>query len=331
MELSNKVKKSISNYLNISDKYVIAIAIYNKGKEEYITLNKDGIVNNANLYFDLGSISKTFTAHLTLKLCDDGLLDLDTSISNYLDLKPGIYPTIRQLLSHQCGYHHLSPVQITVPALLRHSYQKHNIYQNITNDDVIKLIKPKSKKEYAYSYSDFPYAVVACLISKILNRPFGYILQDFITNDLKLLDTKLGYNVTRNINGYIKNKPVEFWKWKSNNPYLSGGGVISNIKDVLNYIKIELQSDKKYIKDAHKKMADKGHIIPCLGWHSYDKSNQLWHVGGVGTFRSSIIINKKSQVGVAVLGNAKGIKNGNIHYIAKQLYSEIKRNKIYLK
>lgn len=30
------------------------------------------------------------------------------------------------------------------------------------------------------------------------------------------------------------------------------------------------------------------------------------------------------------MGNAKGLKRGNVHYIAKQIYSEINRNKIKL-
>ena len=68
----------------------------------------------------------------------------------------------------------------------------------------------------------------------------------------------------------------------------------------------------------------------CFGWHTYKKSNQLWHVGGVGTFRSSIILNKKLKLGVAVLGNAKGRATANCHYIAKMLCSELKNKRIKL-
>lgn len=67
-----------------------------------------------------------------------------------------------------------------------------------------------------------------------------------------------------------------------------------------------------------------------MGWHTYKKSNQLWHVGGVGTFRTSVILNKQLRIGVAVLGNAKGKSSANAHYIAKMLYSELKSNKIDL-
>ena len=49
-------------------------------------------------------------------------------------------------------------------------------------------------------------------------------------------------------------------------------------------------------------------------------------LGGAGTFRSSIIINKLKRCGG--LGNAKGIKSANVHYIAKMIYSEIKIKKV---
>lgn len=78
-------------------------------------------------------------------------------------------------------------------------------------------------------------------------------------------------------------------------------------------------------------MSKKSNIMMCFGWHTYKKSNQLWHVGGVGTFRSSIIFNRVKKYGVVVLGNAKGIVGANVHYLAKMLYSEIKIKKIKLK
>ena len=64
---------------------------------------------------------------------------------------------------------------------------------------------------------------------------------------------------------------------------------------MLQYIAIQIESEEKYIKNAHyvvETIETKNNIRMCMGWHSYQKSHQLWHVGGVGTFRSSIIINK---------------------------------------
>ena len=54
--------------------------------------------------FRVGSLSKTFVAVMVLQLVDDGIVDLDTMLGEYLpDTAIGADVTIRQLLSHQSG------------------------------------------------------------------------------------------------------------------------------------------------------------------------------------------------------------------------------------
>ena len=60
---------------------------------------------------------------------------------------------------------------------------------------------------------------------------------------------------------------------------------------------------------------------------SLQKTNRLT-IGGVGTYRSSMIFNVKRGIGIIVLGNAIGRRSANVHYLAKLLYSEIRRNKL---
>ena len=327
MKLSKKVENSISKYINISDKYVITIGIFHNGLTDFLTIDKNNI--NKNIYdYDIGSISKTFTAHLILKLHEENKLNINDSIDKYLELKPNKYPKIIDLLSHSAGYNNLTPFEITIPSLLLKNYSKKNIYENITNEKVIKCLERRKLKNNKYGYSDFAFAVLAIIASKVSNRSFDELFNSFIKEDLKLDNTFLNKNNPRNLLGYIKDKKVEFWKWNDNNPYISAGGIVSNITDMLNYIKIQIESNSPYIINAHCNVNTSNNIVACLGWHSYTKSNQLWHVGGVGTFRSSIIINKKKKFGVIVLGNAKGIRNGNVHYIAKQIYSEFKKKKV---
>lgn len=333
MVLSEKVIKSINKYLSISSKYNISIGVI-MGNDCYTTTISNGNKIDDELYYDIGSISKTFTAHMILKCVNAGLINLDDKLDKYIKLKEKEYPTIRELLSHSCGFNHITPVEIVVPALLSRRYSKRNIYENITNDRIISLLNKKrlSKKRY-YSYSDFNYAILGVVLSSIYNKPFGELMSEFIKDELKLENTDVSYNVNRNLDGYIKNKKVKFWKWNKNNPYISGGGIASTIQDMVKYINIQINSNEGYITDCHvpQKFQSKSNIIPCLGWHTYDNSNQLWHVGGVGTFRSSVIINKHKKIGVVVLGNASGRKSANVHYITKLIYSEIKRRKIKIK
>lgn len=331
--LRPKSAQKIKNYLSLSKYNKLTIGIYKNGKC-YIF----GQDSENNLFYDIGSVTKTLTAHLILKLCEENKLDIKQTVDRYLPLKKGNYPTIYELLTHTAGYHHLTPIEITLPNLIAYGYSRKNIYENCSVKTVIKslerrrLIKHKTK----YGYSDFASAILAAVAENIEKTEFSTLFENFIKNDLNLNETFIELDIEkRNPPAAKGEKLLPFWIWHRNNPYIAGGGLVSNISDVLKYIAMQIESDKPYISSAHKvcetsKLKNDNHLM-CIGWHTYEKSNQLWHVGGVGTFRSSIIINKKLKLGVAVLGNAKGKSSANAHYIAKMLYSELKNNRINLK
>lgn len=330
--LRPKLAEKINKYLDLSEHNRLTIGLYKNGNC-YVF----GDAEENRLFYDIGSISKTVTTHLILKLYEDGRLDINKTIDNYLPLKKGKYPTIYQLLTHTAGYHHLTPLEVTLPSLISHGYARKNPYESCTVKTVIsclerrRFIKPKLR----YGYSDFPSAILAAVAEAVTETPFSTLFEDFINNDLRLKETLIELNPEkRNPSASKGKKVIPFWVWKRNNPYIAGGGMVSNIGDILKYIALQIESDKPYITQAHtvceaSELKSNNHLM-CMGWHTYKKSNQLWHVGGVGTFRTSVILNKQLRIGVAVLGNAKGKSSANAHYIAKMLYSELKSNKIDL-
>lgn len=328
--LRPKVLDRINRYLELSEHNKLTIGFYKDG-QCYVF----GEAAENALFYDIGSITKTVTSHLILKLHEQKRLDINKTIDNYLPLKKGNYPTIYQLLTHTAGYHHLTPVEVTAPSLIAHGYARKNPYENCTAKTVIKSLERRRflKPKQRYGYSDFSSAILAVVAQEVTKTPFANLFEDFINNDLGLKDTAIELDAKIRIPLAVKGKKLlPFWIWKRNNPYVAGGGMVSNIGDVLKYLSLQIESDKSYISNAHNVcknsiLKNDNHTM-CIGWHSYKQSNQLWHVGGVGSFRSSIIFNKKLRLGVAVLGNAKGKASANAHYIAKMLYSELKNNRI---
>lgn len=328
--MRQKVTRSIDKYLKISKNQSLTVGFYFNGKR-YVFSNSE---KPEELTYDIGSISKTVTAHLILSLADEKKLSLDAMVSDYIDLPKGSYPTVYELLTHTAGYGHLTPVEITVPALLRHGYARRNIYENCTSETVIRaLSRRKKKREHGYSYSDFPFAILAVVAEKVMGKSFSELIENFVQNDLDMKNTHVTVpENTRSPRSAYGQRIIDFWKWEKNNPYVAGGGLVSTVSDMLTYVSTQVESDKGYIKNAHRmcegSVSEKSNTVSCIGWHTYKKSNQLWHVGGVGTFRSSVIINKQRRIGVVVLGNSKGVSSANVHYLAKMLYSEMKIRKI---
>ena len=328
--LRPKVTKCIEKYLSLSNNQSFTVGFYNRGKL-FVLGNSDSA---ASLSYDIGSISKTMTAHLILHLSQNGLIDLNKSVSDYLDLPNGNYPTIYQLLTHTAGYGHLTPVGVTVPSLLKSGYSRRNIYQGCTAKTVQKcLARRKNRKTYGYSYSDFPYAILAVVAERVTGQRFSRLFENFVQEELQMSNTVITKEAhLRQPLAMLGKRSINFWKWEEENPYIAGGGLVSNVHDMLAYLSLQIESDAPYITAAHQicneSISPKNNVAMCIGWHTYKKSNQLWHVGGVGTFRSSIIINRKRKIGVVVLGNSKGRASANVHYLAKMLYSEMKIKKI---
>lgn len=330
--LRPKLVERINKYLALSEHNRMTIGIY-KSRKCYIF----GTAEENRLFYDIGSVTKTVTAHLILKLYENKQLDIHKTVDNYLPVKKGNYPTLYQLLTHTAGYHHLTPIEVTLPSLVIHSYARKNPYENCTVKTVIKSLEHRRfiKPKVRYGYSDFASAILAAVAEEVTKTPFSALFADFINNDLGLKETLIELSSEKRTPPAAKGKRLlPFWVWKRNNPYIAGGGVVSNIGDVLKYLALQIESEKPYITSAHTVCAssalkNNNHLM-CIGWHTYKKSNQLWHVGGVGTFRSSLILNKRLRLGVAVLGNAKGKASANVHYIAKMLYSELKNNRVCL-
>lgn len=326
---NKKLNTSINKYLSLSDKQSLSIGIYHKGDMYYY--NNDG---KLEYKYDMGSISKTIISHLILDLYYKGKLDLNDRVDKYLDLKKGNYPTILELLTHRAGYNHVTPIEIIFPRLLTGRYSKKNLYRNCTKETVLKCLERRRHrkiKTHKYNYSDFSTAILSIVIESILGVSFKDALEDFVFNKLDLKETKLT-SFDRSPKAILGKKEIPFWEWKSDNPYISSGGLITNIEDMLKYIKLQIESNEDYIVNAHTpqeyKKTKKETLGICIGWHTYEKSNQLWHVGGVGTFRSSIIVNKVKKIGVIVLGNTIGVRSANVHYLAKVVYGNLKHNKI---
>lgn len=333
-DLRLKASEKIKSYLALSDHNRLTVGLYCRGRL-YVLGDPD---EESRFRYDIGSVSKTLTAHLILKLSGEGRLNINHTVDKYLPLKKGNYPTVYQLLTHTAGYHHLTPAEVTLPPLICCGYARKNPYENRTANTVIKSLERRRffKQRVRYGYSDFASAILAVVAERVTETPFSVLFETFVQKELGLLNTTVEAATKGRMPVAARgNKTLPFWVWNRNNPYIAGGGMVSNIEDMLQYIALQIESEKPYITEAHTVCVEseqkRSNHLMCIGWHTYQRSNQLWHVGGVGTFRASVIINKNRKLGVAVLGNAKGKASANAHYIAKMLYSELKNNRIRLK
>jgi CubicO group peptidase (beta-lactamase class C family) len=117
----------------------------------------DSVRATADSRFRLASVSKLFAATLALKLIEDGVLDPDADIREYVPAWPdhgGAVITARQLAAHTAGINHYESLASSDHVAGRH-YP--DIFETLSFFSNAPLLAPPGE---AYSYSSFGYALL---------------------------------------------------------------------------------------------------------------------------------------------------------------------------
>ncbi|WP_216642289.1 serine hydrolase domain-containing protein [Micromonospora sp. WMMD754] len=138
--------------------------------------------------FRAGSVTKVFTAAVTLQLVAEGRLDLDGTVQRYLPgLLPADYPpvTVRQLLNHTNGIP--SP---TLPGGIE--WQLAHRYDRWTPEQIVRL-GLRNPREFEpgtdQHYTNMGYIVAGMLIEKVTGHPYAEEVRRRIARPLGLRDT----------------------------------------------------------------------------------------------------------------------------------------------
>ena len=146
---------------------------------------------NPKTGFNIGSISKMFTAWGIMKLVEEGKLDLDTPASKYISrwkLPSSEFDsnkvTIRNLLQHTAG--------LSVHGY--HGYEAKNELVSITKslsgdtrpEEAVQLImEPESK----WQYSGGGYSILQLVIEEVSGQTFAAYMQESVFKPLKMKHT----------------------------------------------------------------------------------------------------------------------------------------------
>ena len=135
----------------------------------------------------IASITKTFTAVLTLKLAEEGLLSLDDPISKYLDIKGignGQKITVFHLLSHTSGM---------VDHLNRKDFYTGNWqFKNWKAKDLLYYLSRRKSlfpPGTGYAYSNTAYHLMGEILETATGKTLGKAFEEWIFEPLELKNT----------------------------------------------------------------------------------------------------------------------------------------------
>lgn len=265
--------------------------------------------------FEIGSITKVFTATLLADGITRGTWELGTPVQDLLpsDLtvptRDGVAITLQHLATHTSGLPR-SPVPLGLRenlAFLRHGTDP---FRRLTEADVLATLQATRLRRTPgtgrVSYSNFGFGLLGTALAHASGLSFGELVRQRIAEPLGLRDTIVEADMTadqrrRMAAGHAgRRRSVEPWPLAG----IPGAGALrSSAEDLLIFLAAQLAPGDTALAAAIRlthRTPPAGPSSMGLGWHRAARG-ALWHNGGTGGFRT--IIAMRGRAAVAVLSS----------------------------
>ena len=285
---------------------------------------------NARTVYDIGSLTKIFTALILAQDVERGHLKLDEPVadcvpqsSGFLAPTSGRAATLADLATHTSGLP-LRPDNLV-------SKNPDDKYAGYTTEDLLAFLstfKPERPPGAAYDYSNVGYGLLGLALSRCDGADFATLVRDRITRSLGLADTALTPTpgmLKREAAGYgMDFRPVPHWHLGALAPAAS---LRSTADDLLKFLDAAIGLKRSRMTASFKEMTAierPGGMQPAtsiaLGWNIYrDGSREIvWKNGNVGGYRAFMGYEAKSRIGVVALANmqtAEGADDIGLHLL----------------
>ncbi|HRX58953.1 MAG TPA: serine hydrolase domain-containing protein [Eubacteriales bacterium] len=298
-------QEALAYTLRGSGRAVITVGVVSDGQASFTVYGKDGaILPDETHIYEIGSLTKTFTAALIEMGVAEGRISLDDTVGMYLDLPDGnLYPTIRQLLTHTAGY----KAYYFESPMIGNFLCGRNDFCGIGGDLILNRLSRLSTIEstYAFRYSNFGFATLGLVLESVYGESYTTLVNRFAGEELGLHSTHISDG-----NGDL----THYWDWETGDAYLAAGGLTSNITDMLAYAQLQL-SEQGVFGECHKPLVSidastesyqkMGIRLDEIGmsWIIDDENGVVWHNGGTDDYNCYLGFQAESGTAVVILSN----------------------------
>ena len=334
-----EIESHIEGIVNQNKPPSISIAIVKNGQVVY---NKafgwaDGpaqLPATPDTVYHWWSMTKIPTAIAILQLHDEGKLNIDDPVSDYLpflqaelDGKSAPSITIRQVLRHTSG------LPDTIPAMIGWVHYEDVIYDQT---DLLKKYLPKYKQlkfapDSDASYSNLGYVVLGVIIEKVSGMRYEEYIRENILSQIGMENTDFLYTAQMSDKIAVGSHPIvsmytpmlpflldmnplireqkgtRYWFNKFYIDATPSTGLIGSVNDAALLIKVLLSQTDLLEPESYLLMLPNGTaaIERPLGWAEYNMTGRLWvqHSGGGPGFATVMRLYPEESLGIVIMAN----------------------------
>lgn len=319
----DRAKRGVGIVVGLVDEKGARVITYGKASQD----SKQ--VLDGNSVFEIGSVTKVFTATLLADMVERGEVSLNDPISKYLPrtvktpTRDGKEITLFDLATQTSG---LPPLPANfAPKDRQNPYADYSVDQMYAFLSGYSLTRGIGEK---YEYSNFGVGLLGHILALRAGTDYETLVRTRICQPLRMSDTKIKLTpemLARLATGHNQAlKPVANWDL----PTLAGAGALrSTVNDMLKFVAANLGLTKSPLlvamQKAQQSQRETGQPDLSIGlnWHILKKfdSEMIWHNGGTAGYHSFIGLDKKNRRGVVVLSNsANDIDDIGRHLLVSQ-------------
>lgn len=311
--ITDATKSAIEDRIKAGLNVGIALAVLTPNAQEHYLSGQasvcDAVPLTPDSVFEIGSVTKLFTAILTTRLVQKNKITWQTSALDELKQCQVDNPVLSeinfsQLVTHTAG----------LPRLYEPNFKPKNPlnpYQDYSQDKFCEALNNIEHLGTGHQYSNLGYGLLGALIEDITEQSLESAYQQYIFQPLGLNATT--FNLVHNINrtmGHIQNEWVEHWYFATLG---ATGGLKSSLNDMILFMQQNLilpdTALGRALRAAQNKMAniENDEFYMGAGWHVLAPTGQetlLYHNGATGGYASFVGINRTEQKAVVVLSNS---------------------------
>jgi CubicO group peptidase (beta-lactamase class C family) len=269
---------------------------------------------DADTVFEIGSITKVFTAILLADMADRGEVRLDDPVEKFLPpgarvpARGGSRITLLHLATHSSSLPRL-PDNLR-PADIRNPYADYTAEQMF---EFLSRYELPRDVGASYEYSNLGAGLLGQALARRANRSYEALVKERILDPLKMDHT--GVTLTPWMRDHLakghdaQGRPASNWDV----PALAGAGALrSTMNDMLRFARANLDPSggrlHRVIQRTHERRLPAGRddMSIGMGWHIRRASDRdvHWHNGGTGGYRTWIGFDRSRKTAAIVLTNS---------------------------
>ncbi|MEM1080929.1 MAG: serine hydrolase domain-containing protein [Pseudomonadota bacterium] len=297
----------------------VVVGIWSAGQRSihaYGDAGRADVALDGDALFEIGSISKVFTALLLSQMVSAGEVRFDQTVA---ELAPDGVPladpigaiTLEQLATHTSG---LPRLAFNFGPAMRGLFSN-DPYAGSTPAEIVASVsqlRPEQLTEAGrFVYSNLGYALLGQLLAEQAGMQFNVLLKQRVLTPLSVSSIAFGpaeADAGRLAQGVHRGRATAHWNLDA---YTPAGGLVASVHQMLDFIEAHLSGQADFVTQALQPRglsSDESPRTLGLGYahRTVGDVDVIWHNGGTGGFRSWFGVAPSRDFGLVVLSNGTG-------------------------